>query len=79
MVQTSTTSHAPSRFYLTLYSAFMNGQTYVAPKVPTLYTALTTGQNATNMDIYGGNTNQYLLNKGIVTLQAPLYNHTDRV
>ncbi|KAF2084929.1 multicopper oxidase [Saccharata proteae CBS 121410] len=44
--------------------AFFNDVTYVAPKVPTLYTALSTGANATDVSIYGGNTNAFVLNKG---------------
>jgi iron transport multicopper oxidase len=42
-------------------SAFFNDVTYVAPKVPTLYTALSTGPNATNPVIYGSNTNSFIL------------------
>ncbi|KAF2874161.1 iron transport multicopper oxidase FET3 precursor [Massariosphaeria phaeospora] len=41
--------------------AFFNDVTYVRPKVPTLYTVLSTGSNATNPVIYGSNTNQILL------------------
>ncbi|KAL1643374.1 hypothetical protein SLS61_009296 [Didymella pomorum] len=41
--------------------AFFNGITYVAPKVPTLYTTLSTGANATNPAIYGTNTNSFVL------------------
>ncbi|KAF2995226.1 hypothetical protein E8E13_002310 [Curvularia kusanoi] len=41
--------------------AFFNDITYVAPKVPTLYTALSTGPNATNPTIYGYNTNPFVL------------------
>ena len=49
-----------------LFSAFLNGVTYVAPKVPTLYTALSTGGNATNPVVYGENTNSFVLQKGDV-------------
>lgn len=42
-------------------SAFFNDVTYVAPKVPTLYTALSTGPNATDPIIYGTNTNAFVL------------------
>lgn len=35
--------------------------TYVSPKVPTLYTVLSTGPNATNPEIYGSYTNQFVL------------------
>lgn len=41
--------------------AFFNDITYVAPKVPTLYTVLSTGANATNPVIYGQNTNAFVL------------------
>ncbi|KAL6705643.1 hypothetical protein ACN47E_006590 [Coniothyrium glycines] len=41
--------------------AFFNDVTYVAPKVPTLYTVLSTASNATNPVIYGGNTNAFVL------------------
>ncbi|OCK75595.1 multicopper oxidase, partial [Lepidopterella palustris CBS 459.81] len=44
--------------------AFFNNITYVPPKVPTLYTALSTGGNATNAVVYGENTNSFVLNKG---------------
>ncbi|PSN74991.1 hypothetical protein BS50DRAFT_478175 [Corynespora cassiicola Philippines] len=46
--------------------AFFNDVTYVGPKVPTLYTALSTGANATNPAIYGSNTNQFVLQAGDV-------------
>ena len=41
--------------------AFFSGITYVKPKVPSLYTALTSGEYATNASIYGVNTNSYVL------------------
>lgn len=41
--------------------AFMNGITWVAPKVPTLYTVLTTGQAANSSEVYGYNTNSFVL------------------
>ncbi|KAF1983986.1 multicopper oxidase [Aulographum hederae CBS 113979] len=41
--------------------AFFNDITYVGPKVPTLYTALTTGDSATDAVVYGGNTNPFIL------------------
>ena len=44
-------------------SAFINNKTYVAPKVPTLYSVLSTGANATDADIYGTNTNTFVLEK----------------
>lgn len=42
-------------------SAFFNGITYVSPKVPTLYTALSVGELATNPVVYGSNTNSFVL------------------
>ncbi|KAF2828153.1 iron transport multicopper oxidase FET3 precursor [Ophiobolus disseminans] len=42
--------------------AFFNDITYVSPKVPTLYSVLSTGANATNPIIYGSNTNSFILN-----------------
>lgn len=45
------------------FSAFFNDVTYVEPKVPTLYTVLSTGNNATDPRIYGGNTNSFILEK----------------
>lgn len=44
-------------------SAFFNDVTYVEPKVPTLYTVLSTGNNATDSRIYGSNTNSFILAK----------------
>ncbi|EMD66138.1 hypothetical protein COCSADRAFT_85313 [Bipolaris sorokiniana ND90Pr] len=41
--------------------AFFNDVTYVGPKVPTLYTVLSTGPNATDPVIYGSNTNAFIL------------------
>ncbi|KAL1800988.1 hypothetical protein ACET3X_001330 [Alternaria dauci] len=41
--------------------AFFNDITYVSPKVPTLYTVLSTGPNATDPIIYGSNTNAFVL------------------
>jgi iron transport multicopper oxidase len=42
------------------YAAF-NDITYVSPKVPTLYSVLSTGANSTNPVIYGSNTNSFVL------------------
>src|SRR5690606_26678788 len=44
--------------------AFFNSITYLAPKVPTLFTALTTGKEATNPEIYGAHTNAMILEQG---------------
>ena len=40
---------------------FLGSSTYVSPKVPTLYTALTTGQEAMNPAVYGPSTNPHVL------------------
>ncbi|THX67128.1 hypothetical protein D6D08_06828 [Aureobasidium pullulans] len=42
--------------------AFFNDQTYTHPKVPSLYTALTAGELATNEAVYGEHTNSFVLN-----------------
>lgn len=47
------------------YAAF-NGKTYTPPRVPTLMTALSAGKNATIHDIYGSNTNTFVLQKNEV-------------
>ncbi|KAF2461835.1 Cupredoxin [Lineolata rhizophorae] len=46
--------------------AFFNEHTYVHPKVPSLYTALSTGSEANNPAIYGANSNAFVLQKGEV-------------
>jgi iron transport multicopper oxidase len=51
---------------LTIRSAFFNSITYVSPVVPTLYTVMSTGDNATNPTIYGVNTHPYILEKNQV-------------
>ncbi|CAL9736014.1 iron transport multicopper oxidase Fet3p [Monosporozyma servazzii] len=43
--------------------AFFNNITYVAPKVPALITALTAGEDALNSQVYGSNTNTFVLEK----------------
>ncbi|EON96306.1 putative iron transport multicopper oxidase fet3 protein [Phaeoacremonium minimum UCRPA7] len=43
--------------------AFFNNITYAAPTVPTLYTALTSGDLATNAQIYGTYTHSFVLAK----------------
>lgn len=48
---------------LTARSGFFNNNTYVRPKVPTVFTALTTGPSAANADIYGVNTNAFILKR----------------
>ncbi|OLL26531.1 Iron transport multicopper oxidase [Neolecta irregularis DAH-3] len=42
--------------------AFFNNITYVPPKVPTLYSVMSSGDQSTDPIIYGPNTNQILLN-----------------
>jgi len=42
--------------------AFFNDITYVRPKVPSLFTALSTGEFATNAAVYGVNTHSYVFN-----------------
>ncbi|KAG2415820.1 iron transport multicopper oxidase FET3 precursor [Aspergillus terreus] len=44
--------------------AFFNGITYVMPKVPTLYSVLSTGSAASDPAIYGTNTHAFVLQKG---------------
>ncbi|EGU75663.1 hypothetical protein FOPG_10736 [Fusarium oxysporum f. sp. conglutinans race 2 54008] len=44
--------------------AFFNDISYVSPKVPTLYTVLSTGENATNPTVYGTDTNSFVLKHG---------------
>ncbi|KAI4198922.1 MAG: hypothetical protein LQ350_004987 [Teloschistes chrysophthalmus] len=46
--------------------AFFNNRTYTRPKVPTLYSALTTGEMATDVGVYGSNTNAFVLGQGEV-------------
>ncbi|CUM51402.1 unnamed protein product [Debaryomyces tyrocola] len=41
--------------------AFFNDITYVLPKVPTLLTVLSSGEHAGDTEIYGSNTNTYVL------------------
>ncbi|EME47220.1 hypothetical protein DOTSEDRAFT_69238 [Dothistroma septosporum NZE10] len=41
--------------------AFFNDITYIRPKVPTLYSALTTGTFADNAEVYGRDTNSFVL------------------
>ncbi|KAK5703725.1 hypothetical protein LTR97_002738 [Elasticomyces elasticus] len=43
--------------------AFFNGITYTRPVVPTLYSALTTGESAGNVSVYGDYTNSYVVEK----------------
>ncbi|AMD20886.1 HDR144Wp [Eremothecium sinecaudum] len=43
--------------------AFFNNITYVAPKVPTLMTVLSSGENARDPRVYGSNTHTYVYDK----------------
>lgn len=54
--------------------AFFNDITYVRPKVPTLYTALTTNEYASNSIIYGVFTNSFVLGYGQV-VEIVVNNH----
>lgn len=54
--------------------AFFNGITYVRPVVPTLYTALTTGDLAADPTVYGINTNPFILGYHEV-IEIVLNNH----
>lgn len=63
MEQTSTFPPLSTLQSLTVSrSAFFNDITYVRPKVPTLYTALSAGSLADNATIYSQNTNPFILN-----------------
>lgn len=44
--------------------AFFNNITYKAPKVPTLYTALSAGDQAANPTVYGSYTHSFVLERG---------------
>lgn len=44
--------------------AFFNNITYTKPKVPTLYSVMSSGALATNAEIYGDYTNPFVLEKG---------------
>ncbi|AET38913.1 ferroxidase FET3 Ecym_3427 [Eremothecium cymbalariae DBVPG len=54
--------------------AFFNNITYTEPKVPTLMTVLSAGEQATNPVVYGSNTHTYVLGKDEV-VQIVLNNH----
>ncbi|KAF5002513.1 hypothetical protein FGRMN_338 [Fusarium graminum] len=56
--------------------AFFNNITYRAPKVPTLYTALTSGKEATNPQIYGTYTHSFVLEKDEI-VQVVVNNRDD--
>lgn len=48
---------------LTRSSAFFNNITYKAPKVPSLYTALSAGELATDPSVYGTYTHAFVLER----------------
>lgn len=54
--------------------AFFNNVTFVRPKVPTLYTVLTSGSLATDPTVYGINTNPFILEHNQV-VEVVLNNH----
>ena len=54
--------------------AFINDVTYVAPKIPTIYTALSSGSLVNDTTIYGPNTNAFILQKDQV-VDIILNNH----
>ncbi|PVH88865.1 multicopper oxidase [Cadophora sp. DSE1049] len=56
--------------------AIINNHSYVPQKVPTLYTALSAGKQATNPIIYGVNSNSYVLRYNEV-VEVVLINHDD--
>lgn len=43
---------------------FLGNSTYVTPNIPTLYTALTTGSDAWNPEVYGAGANAYIIRSG---------------
>lgn len=45
---------------------FLGNGTYVTPRIPTLYTALTTGSAAWNPEVYGAGANAYIIKSGQV-------------
>ena len=57
----TSTSTLPLQVLSNPASAFFNGISYVSPKVPTLYTALSAGDLATNAEIYGSYTQPFIL------------------
>jgi len=54
--------------------ALFNDKSYVPPKVPILYTVLSSGALSTNPEIYGSNTNTFVL-QGNETVELILNNH----
>jgi iron transport multicopper oxidase len=52
-----------SNLQLTVPRSYVNGAPYVFPKVPTLYTVVTTGEHNTNPAVYGG-VNPFIVSHG---------------
>ena len=50
----------------TVRRAYINGVTYISQTVPTLYSAMTLGQDALNPAVYGQNSNPFVLQSGQV-------------
>lgn len=61
-----------------LPSAFFNNITYVEPRVPTLYTVMSSGEHASNPAIYGSHTNSFVL-RGNETVEIIVNNNDDGV
>jgi iron transport multicopper oxidase len=59
-----------------LHRINLGNASYVSPKVPTLYTSLTTGTAALNPTIYGSSVNPYIIKTGQV-VQIIVENHDD--
>lgn len=51
---------------LTRRSAFFNNITYVSPKVPSLYTVMSAGEDAANPLVYGEYTHPFVLEKNSI-------------
>lgn len=64
----------PGLFTLTRFPSYLfNDVTYESPKVPTLYTALTSGASATSADSYEKSSNPFVLGHNEV-VELVLYN-----
>jgi len=59
---------------LTSQSAFFQNISYVQQKVPTLYTVMSTGENATNPAVYGEFSNSFVLGHNQI-IEIVLNNH----
>ncbi|KAL5394599.1 hypothetical protein PMIN06_000544 [Paraphaeosphaeria minitans] len=56
--------------------AFFNNSTYVEPRVPTLYTVMSSGEYSSNPIVYGSHTNSFVLH-GNQTVEIVLNNNDD--